>query len=199
MHGPLFCWGLVAFVPPFFSAPGALAADTKTYLYLNPGRLLQRRDSTVGSDGGRGHGAPPEHRLPVPDGPVLLADGPRGRADVDRAASVVGHDLLLRRPRRARPVPAARPRSRRHRHRRAIRRGAHLSTVALRAACARAALGAARPRGPRSPGSSCSRRTRFAGAVGAGPQRSRWCCCSSVRSTPARFSSSPSVHRVGAV
>ena len=34
--------GLVAFVPPFFSAPGALAADTKTYLYLNPGRLLQR-------------------------------------------------------------------------------------------------------------------------------------------------------------
>jgi len=31
-----------AYVPTFFSSPGALAADTKTYLYLSPGRLLSR-------------------------------------------------------------------------------------------------------------------------------------------------------------
>lgn len=33
---------LLAYVPPFFSAPGKVAADTKSYLYLDPGRLLAR-------------------------------------------------------------------------------------------------------------------------------------------------------------
>ena len=47
-----FLLALVAYVPPFFSAPGALAADTKTYLYLNPGRLLQRPVEFVRYPGG---------------------------------------------------------------------------------------------------------------------------------------------------
>ena len=33
---------LVAYVPPLWSAPGRVGADTKTYLYLDPGRLLDR-------------------------------------------------------------------------------------------------------------------------------------------------------------
>jgi hypothetical protein len=33
---------LLAFVPFLFSSPGRVAADTKTYLYLDPGRLLER-------------------------------------------------------------------------------------------------------------------------------------------------------------
>jgi arabinofuranan 3-O-arabinosyltransferase len=33
---------LLAYVPPLLSSPGKVAADTKTYLYLNPGRLMAR-------------------------------------------------------------------------------------------------------------------------------------------------------------
>jgi arabinofuranan 3-O-arabinosyltransferase len=43
---------LVAYVPPFLTAPGKVAADTKQYLYLDPGRLLARApylwDSHIG-------------------------------------------------------------------------------------------------------------------------------------------------------
>ena len=31
---------VIAFAFPFLSAPGEVAADTKVYLYLDPGRLL---------------------------------------------------------------------------------------------------------------------------------------------------------------
>src|SRR5688572_4475647 len=34
--------GLVAYVPLLLTAPGRVAADTKTYLYLDPSRLLSR-------------------------------------------------------------------------------------------------------------------------------------------------------------
>jgi len=33
---------LLAYVPPMLTAPGKVAADTKQYLYLDPGRLLSR-------------------------------------------------------------------------------------------------------------------------------------------------------------
>ena len=37
--------GLLAYVPPLLTAPGKVAADTKQYLYLDPGRLLGRAAS----------------------------------------------------------------------------------------------------------------------------------------------------------
>jgi arabinofuranan 3-O-arabinosyltransferase len=33
---------LLAYVPPLLTARGRVAADTKQYLYLDPGRLLSR-------------------------------------------------------------------------------------------------------------------------------------------------------------
>jgi arabinofuranan 3-O-arabinosyltransferase len=36
---------VVAYVPLLLTAPGSVAADTKTYLYLDPGRLLERAPS----------------------------------------------------------------------------------------------------------------------------------------------------------
>ncbi len=41
---------LVAYVPIVFSSPGLVGADTKTYLYLDPGRLMQRATSLWDSD-----------------------------------------------------------------------------------------------------------------------------------------------------
>jgi arabinofuranan 3-O-arabinosyltransferase len=42
--GQLFL-ALVAFVPPLLTAPGQVAADTKQYLYLNPGQLMSTATS----------------------------------------------------------------------------------------------------------------------------------------------------------
>src|SRR3954463_5203228 len=46
--------GVVAYVPPLLTAPGVVAADTKQYLYLDPGRLMQTATSLwdPGSYGG---------------------------------------------------------------------------------------------------------------------------------------------------
>ena len=77
--------------------PGKVAADTKQYLYLDPSRLLERAPSMWDPNIGLGHGHPPEHRLPVPDGPVLLGARPVGRARLGRAAAVARLDPVLRR------------------------------------------------------------------------------------------------------
>jgi arabinofuranan 3-O-arabinosyltransferase len=37
--------GALAYIPPFLTAPGKVAADTKQYLYLDPTRLLERAPS----------------------------------------------------------------------------------------------------------------------------------------------------------
>ncbi len=42
--GQLFL-ALIAFVPPLLTAPGQVAADTKQYLYLNPGQLMRTATS----------------------------------------------------------------------------------------------------------------------------------------------------------
>ena len=68
---------LLAYVPLLLTAPGKVAADTKQYLYLDPGRLMERAWSMWDPNIGFGHGHPPEHRLPVPDGPLLLGARPR--------------------------------------------------------------------------------------------------------------------------
>ncbi|MFZ9017337.1 MAG: alpha-(1-_3)-arabinofuranosyltransferase domain-containing protein, partial [Ilumatobacteraceae bacterium] len=43
-RGPRWFW-LIALLPPLWSSPGRVAADTKTYLSLDPGRLLGRASS----------------------------------------------------------------------------------------------------------------------------------------------------------
>jgi arabinofuranan 3-O-arabinosyltransferase len=35
----------LAYIPPFLTAPGNVAADTKQYLYLDPNRMLERAPS----------------------------------------------------------------------------------------------------------------------------------------------------------
>ena len=88
---------LLAYVPPLLTAPGKVAADTKQYLYLDPGRLLCRRGLDVGPEHRHGHGHPPEHRVPVPDGPVLLAPRQARRPRLGRAAAVARLAAVRRR------------------------------------------------------------------------------------------------------
>ncbi|HEY2813134.1 MAG TPA: alpha-(1-_3)-arabinofuranosyltransferase family protein, partial [Acidimicrobiales bacterium] len=42
---PLVLLGAICYIPLLFTAPGEIGADTKTYLYLDPGRLLSRAAS----------------------------------------------------------------------------------------------------------------------------------------------------------
>src|SRR5262245_871827 len=51
---PLLLLGLVTYVPLLLTQPGTVGADTKTYLYLDPGRLL--RDAAFLWDPGVGLG-----------------------------------------------------------------------------------------------------------------------------------------------
>ena len=59
---------LVAYVPLLLTQRGLVSADTKTYLYLDPAKLLSRAWSMWDPSIGSRHGHPPEHRLPVADG-----------------------------------------------------------------------------------------------------------------------------------
>ena len=87
-------WRSLAYVPPLLTQPGKVAADTKQYLYLDPSRLLGRARVDVGPEHRARHRHPPEHRLPVPDGAVLLADGGAARPRLGRAAVVARHLVL---------------------------------------------------------------------------------------------------------
>ncbi|MEZ5169085.1 MAG: alpha-(1-_3)-arabinofuranosyltransferase family protein, partial [Acidimicrobiales bacterium] len=49
-HAVLLVAGLAAYVPIIASSPGKVGADTKTYLYLDPGRLLRDAASLWDSD-----------------------------------------------------------------------------------------------------------------------------------------------------
>jgi len=49
-HGVLLTAALVAYVPIIASSPGAVGADTKTYLYLDPGRVLANASTLWDSD-----------------------------------------------------------------------------------------------------------------------------------------------------
>ena len=64
-------FAVLAYVPFLLSSPGRVSADTKQYLYLDPGRLLARAPYLWDPHIGVRHGPAPEHRLPVPDGAVL--------------------------------------------------------------------------------------------------------------------------------
>lgn len=49
-HGVLIVAALLAYVPVVFSRPGTVGADTKTYLYLDPGRVLANASDLWDSD-----------------------------------------------------------------------------------------------------------------------------------------------------
>lgn len=49
-HSVLLIAAAVAYVPVIFSSPGAVGADTKTYLYLDPGRVLRDAATLWDSD-----------------------------------------------------------------------------------------------------------------------------------------------------
>ena len=79
-----------------------------------PRRLLARAPSMWDPNIGDGHGHPPDHRLPVPDGPVLLGPRQARRSRLGRAATVARLDPVLRRAGHALPAAHVRdPRSRR--------------------------------------------------------------------------------------
>ena len=87
----------------------------------------------VGPEHRDGHRHPPEHRIPVPDGALLL-DCPHGRrAGMGVAAAVAGVDLLRRRARCAVPPPDAEG-ARRGRARRRAGVHAHALHARLRVA-----------------------------------------------------------------
>ena len=99
------------------------SADTKTYLYLDPSRLLAKAPYDVGPEHRPRHGHPPEHRLPVPDGALLLAHadasgsptGSRNGSGSARSCSLAGAGVRFllrtigwtRRHRRSRAVVVA--------------------------------------------------------------------------------------------
>ena len=115
----LVAFALLAYVPFLVSSPGRVTADTKQYLYLDPDRLLSRRRVPLGLAHRVRHRLPPDHRLPVPDGAVLLAHRPRRDARLGRATPLARVDLARRRPRRPVAVPHARRLARRRDRRRA--------------------------------------------------------------------------------
>ncbi len=82
-------WPLPSSRTSRFCSPTAArsSADTKTYLYLDPGRLLAKAPVHVGPGHRARHGHPPDPRLPVPDGPVLLAHADPRVPRLGRAAA----------------------------------------------------------------------------------------------------------------
>lgn len=54
----------VIYIPLLLTAPGKVGADTKSYLYLDPGRMLGRAASMWDPNIGMGT-HPSEHRLPL--------------------------------------------------------------------------------------------------------------------------------------
>ena len=76
-----------------------------------PGPAARPRAVDVGPEHRARHGHPPEHRLPVPDGPVLLGLRPARRARLGRAAALARLDPASFAGAR-RPLPAAHARTR---------------------------------------------------------------------------------------
>ncbi len=90
---------LLAYVPVILSAPGKVAADTKQYLYLDPVSGAGAGVVHVGPEHRFRDGDPPEHRLPVPARPVLLAHRSARSARLGRPAALAGVDSVRRRAR----------------------------------------------------------------------------------------------------
>ena len=101
-----------------------------------PGPAPGARAVDVGPEHRARHRHPPEHRVPVPDGPVLLGHPLRRGAGLGLAAPLARQHPDVRGARRALPVPhAARARTRRR------RRGARVHALAVHARLRGAHLG----------------------------------------------------------
>ena len=107
---PSPCWPLLAYVPALLSSPGRMPADTKLYLYLDPGRLIA--DAPWTFDGRQFAGWVPHQVIAYlwPQGPwYWLGDGGRA-ARLGRPPAVDRHAVPRRRHRRAVAGPPPRPR-----------------------------------------------------------------------------------------
>ena len=79
---------------PCCRRPGRVSADSKQYLYLDPGGVPRPRAVPLGPQVGAGGVPPPAHRLPVADGPVVLGSStPLGRARLGGPAALAGHPV----------------------------------------------------------------------------------------------------------
>ena len=86
---------LLAYVPPLLHRAGQGRGRHEAVPVPRSRPAARARAVDVGSEHRHGHRHPPEHRLPVPDGPVLLGPRPARRARLGRAAALARLDLLF--------------------------------------------------------------------------------------------------------
>jgi len=99
----------ISYIPSFRTQPGMVAADTKQYLYLDPGRLIQSALSMWNPDVGAGTVTHQNIGYAFPMGPYYWPGPSARRPHVGRPALLDGHLVLRRRHRgpRARTAPRA--------------------------------------------------------------------------------------------
>ncbi len=161
--------GLLAYVPALSAGRGRMPADTKLYLYLDPGRLVS--DAPYTFDGRQFAGWVPHQTISYlwPSGPWYWLFDAHRRARLDRAPVVDRHDPVRRRARRALARPPARDR-----RYGGGGRGGCVPAVAIRAALPLTYLADAAARTPASAGSSASRCSPLDAGRGGTPRCSRW-------------------------
>ena len=173
---------LLAYVPALASSPGRMPADTKLYLYLEPGPADLRRPVDVRRPPVRRLGAPPGHRLPLAAGPVVLAGRHRRPARLGRPPAVDRHALFVA---GTGVLWLCRRRFGLGRARRS-RRGPRLPAVAVHPAVRVADVGDAAAVGRARLARRPHRRRGAAHAAGATPPSPPWSSSPSAPSTPPR-------------
>ena len=180
---------LLAYVPFLLSSPGKRRGRHEAVPLPRSREPARSCALDVGPARRGGNGAPSADRLPVPDGPVLLAHGRRACPRLDRAAVVDGNDLAARGARCAMAVHAPRCAALGRARRRA---GVHAHAVPARVhrahlrAAARVGVAPVdrRPHDARGPAGRMARsgaaRADHHGRRGASTRR-RCCSCSSRR------------------
>ena len=147
---------VLAYVPFLLSSPGDAQRGHQAVPLPRPRPPARARAVPVGPARRRRHGAPPAHRLPVPDGAVLLGHGRPRRARLGRPAPLARHDLARRRARGAVAVhdaggpPRRRARRRARLHAHAVPAGLHRAHLGPAAAVGGPAV-ARRPHHARRP------------------------------------------------
>ena len=98
----------ISYVPCLLTRPGQVAADTKQYLYLDPGRLIASTISMWDPDVGAGTVTHQNIGFLFPMGPYYWLVHELGHPDLGRPADLDGHLVLRGGHRRARARPPAR-------------------------------------------------------------------------------------------
>ena len=115
---PVGALAAVCYVPLLLTHPGQVGADTKSYLYLDPGRLLERAWSMWDPNIGLGTVTHQNIGYLFPMGPFYWVFEQLGVPDWVAQRLWLGLDPVRRRPRRPLPAAHARPgRAARHRRR----------------------------------------------------------------------------------